>query len=402
MKDLFPSNVNSKRIGFCEIATCYANCICARLRSVSGSKRKKHGAPDIRMSPKPVTLKKLAERLELSPATVSLVINRSPVADSIPEDTKERILAAVRKYKYRPSFFARSLRAQRSFTAGVIVPEVSDGYSASVMSGIEDHLLQEGYFYFVVSHRHRADLIDEYPRLFLERSVDGLIAVDTPWTLPLSIPVVTVSGHNRVRGVTNIVLDHQCAARLALEHLVQLGHRRIAFIKGQEFSSDTEVRWNNIEKVSREMALPIAPSLVAQLEGDSPSPELGYEATKKLLAARTPFTALFAFNDISAMGAIRALREARLRIPEDVSIVGFDDIQSAGYQNPGLTTVRQPMREMGRIAAETLLGRIRRSESDGTQSELMVEPQLIVRGTTGAPPPISRKPEVHAPASLKA
>ena len=146
------------------------------------------------MGPKPVSLKELAEHLGLSPATVSLVINRSHVADSIPQETKDRIFAAAGKFKYRPNFFARSLRAQRSFTIGVIVPEVSDGYSASVMSGVEDHLLQEGYFYFVVSHRHRADLIDEYPRLFLERSVDGLIAVDTPWTLALSVPVVTVSG----------------------------------------------------------------------------------------------------------------------------------------------------------------------------------------------------------------
>jgi DNA-binding LacI/PurR family transcriptional regulator len=369
---------------FCGIAACYADCICARLPNVSGNKRKKNGERSIRMSPRPLTLKELAERLGLSPATISLVINRSPVADSIPQDTKDRILAAVRKYKYRPSFFARSLRARRSLTVGVIVPEVSDGYSASVMSGIEDHLLQEGYFYFVVSHRHRADLIDEYPRLFLERSVDGLIAVDTPWTLSLSIPVVTVSGHNRVRGVTNIVLDHERAARLALEHLMQLGHRRIAFIKGQEFSSDTEVRWSTIEKVSDEMGLPITPSLVAQLQGDSPSPEPGYEATKKLLAARIPFTALFAFNDISAMGAIRALREAKLRIPQDVSIVGFDDIQSAQYQNPGLTTVRQPMREMGRLAAEILLRRIRRPDAGAKQPELMVEPQLIVRGTTCA------------------
>jgi DNA-binding LacI/PurR family transcriptional regulator len=386
MKDRFPSNVNSERMWFGEIAACYADCICARLPNVSGNQRKKSVGRSVRMSPKPVTLKELAERLGLSPATVSLVINRSPVADSIPQDTKERILTAVRKYKYRPSFFARSLRARRSFTVGVIVPEVSDGYSASVMSGIEDHLLQEGYFYFVVSHRHRADLIDEYPRLFLERSVDGLIAVDTPWTLSLSIPVVTVSGHNRVRGVTNIVLDHERAARLALEHLMQLGHRRIAFIKGQEFSSDTEVRWSNIEKVSDEMGLPITSSLVAQLQGDSPSPEPGYEATKKLLAARTSFTALFAFNDISAMGAIRAMREAKVRVPEDISIVGFDDIQSAGYQNPGLTTVRQPMREMGRLAAEILLRRIRQPDSDGKQPELMVEPQLIVRGTTCTPP----------------
>ena len=345
-------------------------------------KKGKRASKIVRMGPKPVSLKELAERLGLSPATVSLVINRSPVADSIPQETKDRVLAAARKYKYRPSFFARSLRAQRSFTIGVIVPEVSDGYSASVMSGVEDHLLQEGYFYFVVSHRHRADLIDEYPRLFLERSVDGLIAVDTPWTLQLSVPVVTVSGHNHVKGVTNIVLDHVRAAEIALKHLFHLGHREIAFIKGQEFSSDTEVRWTNIEKAARHLGLRISSTLVSQLEGDSPSPELGYEATRKLLSSHKHFTALFAFNDISAMGAIRALREARLRVPDDVSVVGFDDIQSAAYQNPALTTVRQPLREMGRIAAETLLRRIRRSEVGSHGAETTVEPKLMIRETT--------------------
>lgn len=338
------------------------------------------------MGSKPLSLKELAERLSLSPATVSLVLNASPVADSIPKETKDRIFAAVRKYKYRPNFFARSLRARHSFTIGVIVPEVSEGYSACVMSGVEDHLLQEGYFYFVVSHRHRADLIDEYPRLFVERSVDGLIAVDTPWTLPLSVPVVTVSGHNHVKGVINIVLDHVRAAEVALKHLAELGHRRIAFIKGQEFSSDTEVRWSNIEKVAQSLAIPIVPALVSQLQGDSPSPEVGYQATQKLLAARKPFTALFSFNDISAMGAIRALREAKIRVPQDVSVVGFDDIQSAAYQNPALTTVRQPLREMGRIAAETLLQRIRRAGKNTHRGEIMVEPELIIRETTAPPP----------------
>lgn len=358
---------------------------------VTTKKRAKSAGRTVRMGPKPVSLKQLAERLSLSPATISLVVNRSPVADSIPQETKNRILCAVRKYKYRPNFFARSLRAQRSFTIGVIVPEVSDGYSATVMSGVEDHLLQEGYFYFVASHRHRADLIDEYPRLFLERSVDGLIAVDTPWTLSLSVPVVTVSGHNQVKGVSNIVLDHVRAAEIALKHLFQLGHREIAFIKGQEFSSDTEIRWATIEKAARQLNLPICPTLVSQLHGDSSSPELGYEATRKLLAARKPFTALFAFNDISAMGAIRALREAKLHVPDDVSVVGFDDIQSAAYQNPALTTVRQPLREMGRIAAETLLRRIRRSASDSHGGETTVEPKLIVRQTTGRPPNFVRK-----------
>lgn len=338
-----------------------------------------------RAARKPMSLKKLAEHLGLSPATVSLVINRSSVADSIPQETKDRIFAAARKFKYRPNFFARSLRTQRSFTIGVIVPEVSDGYSASVMSGVEDYLLQEGYFYFVASHRHRADLIDEYPRMFLERSVDGLIAVDTPWNLNLSVPVVTISGHNDVKGVTNIALNHQRAAEVALKHLFHLGHRQIAFIKGQEFSSDTEVRWANIERVASQLGLTIDPRMVAQLEGDSPSPQLGYMATRVLLAAREPFTALFAFNDISAMGAIRALRESGRQVPDDVSVVGFDDIQSAAFQNPSLTTVRQPLREMGRAAAEILLKRINRPGSE-LHDKHIVEAELVIRETTGPAP----------------
>jgi DNA-binding LacI/PurR family transcriptional regulator len=385
MKNVFRKDVNTRGSHLAATSPCDTRQLYARLRSVSGRKTSKDGGRRDSMEPKPVSLKELAELVGLSPATVSLVINRSPVADSIPQETKDRILAAARKHKYRPNFFARSLRAKRSFTIGVIVPEVSDGYSASVMSGVEDHLLQEGYFYFVVSHRHRADLIDEYPRLFLERSVDGLIAVDTPWTLSLSVPVVTVSGHNQVKGVTNIVLDHERAAEVALQHLVRLGHREIAFIKGQEFSSDTEVRWTNIERVAGQLGVSITPALVAQLQGDSPTPEPGYEATRKLLAARKPFTALFAFNDISAMGAIRALREAKVRVPQDVSIVGFDDIQAAAYQNPALTTVRQPLREMGRIAAETLLRRIRDNGKDSHGGEMVVKPDLVVRETTCAP-----------------
>jgi len=348
---------------------------------IKKSKPKPASETSAHASRRPMSLKKLAEHLDLSPATVSLVINRSSVADSIPQETKDRIFAAARKFKYRANFFARSLRTQRSFTIGVIVPEVSDGYSASVMSGVEDYLLQEGYFYFVASHRHRADLIDEYPRMFLERSVDGLIAVDTPWHLNLSVPVVTVSGHNEVKGVTNIVLNHQRAAELALKHLFHLGHRRVAFMKGQEFSSDTEVRWANIERAAQQIGLKIDPRLVTQLQGDSPSPQLGYIATKVLLASRSPFSALFAFNDISAMGAIRALREAGKHIPEDVSVIGFDDIQSAAFQNPGLTTVRQPLREMGRAAAEILLKRINRPGSE-LRDQHIVEPELVIRETT--------------------
>jgi DNA-binding LacI/PurR family transcriptional regulator len=334
-----------------------------------------------------MTLRMLAEHLGLSPASISLVLNRAPAAAAIPRETQERILDAARRFHYRPNTLARSLRRRRSFTVGVMVPEISEGYAALVMSGIEDCLLQEGYFYFITSHRHRPDLVDEYPRLMLQRSVDGIIAIDTPCRQHLAVPVVAVSGHGRTPGVTNIALDHDLAARLAMQHLHDLGHRDIAVIRGQPFSSDSQVRWNAIRKAAVSLGLAIDPRLTVQLEGDSPWPDLGYEVTRRLLAAGRRFTALFAFNDISAIGAIGALRDAGLRVPADVSVVGFDDIQSAGYQNPGLTTVRQPLREMGERAARTLLQRI---EANGRGREprlIRVAPQLIVRGTTA---PLSR------------
>jgi DNA-binding LacI/PurR family transcriptional regulator len=331
-----------------------------------------------------VSLKSLAAHLELSPATVSLVINRSPAAKSIPQRTQERIRAVARELNYRPNFVARSLRAQRSFTIGVVVPEISEGYAALVMSGIEDYLLQEGYFYFVVSHRHRSDLVEEYPRLLQERSVEGLIAVDTACREGVPIPVVAVSGHRELRGVTNIMLNHDNAARFALEHLAKLGHRKIAFIKGQAFSSDTEIRWDSVRRTAEAMGLALNTRLVGQLEGESSSPQLGYEVTRNLLATGSPFTALFAFNDISAIGAIHALREAGHRVPEDVSVVGFDDIQSAAFQNPALTTVRQPLREMGVIAAETLLRRINAPAKSPFPKAITIEPELIVRASTAA------------------
>ncbi len=332
----------------------------------------------------------LADYLGLSSATISLVLNGSPVADSIPQKTKDRVFAAARHFNYRPNFVARSLRTQRSFMIGVLVPEVSEGYASSVMGGIEDQLLQEGYFYLVASHRHKPDLIDEYPRVLQRRSVEGLIAVDTPWTQQIPIPVVAISGRGQAKGITQIVLDHDRAAELALEHLYHLGHRHVAFIKGQAFSSDTEVRWNAIGKAARRLGLEIRPELIVQLEGDSPSPEVGYGVTHKLLASRASFTALFAFNDISAIGAVRALRETGSRVPEDVSVVGFDDIQSAAFQNPGLTTVRQPLRRMGRLAAETVLRNITAPAAQNASRRITVEPEFIVRESTCAAP--ARKP----------
>src|ERR1700730_7825839 len=170
---------------------------------------------------KPVSLKILADYLGLCPATVSVVLNNVP-GRSIPAETRERVRAAARKFNYQPSLLARSLRKQRTFTVGVLVPELSDGYHTLVMSGIRDHLMREGYFYFSAHHRHKPDLIEEYPRLLVARGAEGIIAIDTLLQHPLPIPVVAVAGHRKITGVTNVLLDHRRAAEPHLGHLYQV------------------------------------------------------------------------------------------------------------------------------------------------------------------------------------
>jgi DNA-binding LacI/PurR family transcriptional regulator len=331
-----------------------------------------------------VGLKEVAEHLGLSIATVSRVLNRSAEANRISARTQDLVWAAAEAMQYEPNHLARALRRKKTYTMGVMVPEISEGYSASVLSGIEGALLQAGYFYFVVSHHHRADLLREYPKLLLSRAVEGLIAIDTPLEQNLPIPVVAVSGHQRLENVTNLELDHTTAVRMALSHLYGLGHRQIAFIKGQEFSSDTHYRWSAIEQITQELGLAIDPRLCVQLEGTEAGSESGYQATVRLLAQGVSFTAIFAFNDHSAIGAIARLKEHGLRIPQDVSVVGFDDIPSAQTNNPSLTTVRQPLRLMGETAAKTLLSYIEPQTRKEMPATLAVKPDFVVRNSTAA------------------
>ncbi len=241
--------------------------------------------PNEKGGEKPVSLKILADYLGLCPATVSVVLNNVP-GRSIPAETRERVRAAARKFNYQPSLLARSLRKQRTFTVGVLAPELSDGYHTMVMSGIGDHLMREGYFYLTAHHRHKPDMIEEYPRLLLGRGAEGLIAIDTALEHALPVPVVAVAGHRKIPGVTNVVLDHRRAAELLLRHLQQLGHRQIAFMRGQPFSADSDDRWKNIVSVARELRLEIRPDLTIQLERDLTSPELGYPVVQDLLQKR--------------------------------------------------------------------------------------------------------------------
>jgi DNA-binding LacI/PurR family transcriptional regulator len=351
-------------------------------------KRKRAGAaPD--QSPflpgRPISLKVLGDYLDLSPATISLVLNNAPGVRSIPQETRDRVLAAAKKFDYRPSFYARSLRRKQSFSIGVLAPELSDGYSVQIMNGIEEVLIEEGYFYLTASHRRKADLIEEYPRLLMDRSVEGFIAIDTALQHSLPLPVVAVAGHKKIEGVTNILLDHRRAAELALRHLHQLGHRQIAFMRGQIFSSDAGDRWKSLMAVAKELGVQVQPELVIQLEQNLSSPELGYPVVQRLLAQKRPFTALVSFNDIAAIGAIRAFHDHGLRVPEDVSVVGFDDIQGAAYHNPSLTTIRQPLQSMGTTSARVLLERLRGTKE--YQEQIAIVPELIIRESTIPPNP---------------
>jgi len=340
---------------------------------------------------KPISLKMVAEQVGLSTAAVSRVLNRSPAAKSIPKATQERILAAARQLNYRPNLLARSLRRGSSHTIGVLVPEVSEGYATLVLAGLEQGLLQAGYFYYLISHHHRPALIEQSQTMLVERAVDGIIAIDTVLQKYRSLPMVTVSCPYKDDHVTNIVLNHKRAAELAIDHLTGMGHRHIALIKGQAFSSDTEPRWQAIQHAAAKANFKLNQDLIAQLEGDSPSHEPGYFAAQRLLASKEHFTALFAFNDVSAIGAIRAFREAGLRIPQDISIVGFDDVQSAAFQNPGLTTVRQPLRTMGILAAEAILRQITSPTEHPSSRQVVVDPELVVREST-CPPSAKKLP----------
>ncbi len=339
---------------------------------------------------RPVTLKTLGEYLGLSASTVSLALSNAPGVRAIPQKTRDRVTAAAKKFGFQPSFYARSLRKRQTFLIGVLVPELSDGYSVLVMDGIEQVVMGEGYFYLTASHRRKADLVEEYSRVLMNRSVEGFIAIDTAIEKAPPLPVVAVSGHRRIEGITNVVLNHRMAADLALQHLHGLGHRQIAFMKGQTFSSDSGDRWKGMMAAAKRQDLEVRPELVIQLQANLSSPELGYPVVGQLLAQGRKFTALVCFNDISAIGAIRALCDHGLRVPEDVSVVGFDDIQGAAYLNPRLTTIRQPLGEMGATAARILLKRIRGIKDYPQRVE--IDPELMIRESTSAPGKPAHRP----------
>lgn len=333
-----------------------------------------------------MNLKQLAEHLGLSRTTISLVLNDAPLAQRISAETKRRVLAAAEELGYRPNYFARSLSGRRSRMIGVIAPDFGHGYDAMILGGIEHSLLSSEYMYFVSSHLWSASVLDRSLDAFIERGAEGLLLVNTTLPSQIRLPVVAIGSIASVTGTPLISIDNAHGMRLAIEHLVGLGHQRIAVLKGHEHSSDTESRWDAAINAAAALGVPIDPELTIQLERIGPeamfSLEEGYVAAMKLLRRRVPFTGLVCFNDISACGAIHAIRDAGLRVPEDISVVGFDDIPIAKIVYPPLTTIRQPLRAMGEKAAEALL----RCIEDKTSSpSVCMQPDLVVRRSTQKP-----------------
>jgi DNA-binding LacI/PurR family transcriptional regulator len=336
--------------------------------------KSKRAIPD-----KPVRLKELAHYLGLNPSTISVVLNDTP-GRSIPDETRKRIKEAAKQFNYQPNLLARSFRSRRTLTLGILVPELGDGYHTAVMTGVGDYLVNAGYFYFTAHHRHRPNLVEQYSKQLVAKGAEGLICIDTALEHSLSVPVVAVAGHRHIQGVTNVVLDHRRAAELTLTHLYSLGHRRIAFMRGQPFSSDSDDRWRGIVEVGNELGIEIRPELTVQLNRDISSPELGYPVVQQLFDGKRRFTALVCFNDIAAIGAIRAIHDLGLRVPDDISVIGFDDIKAAAYISPNLTTIRQPLSEMGRFAAQCIVNRLNHTED--FREQVAFEPELVIREST--------------------
>ena len=310
-----------------------------------------------------------------------MVINNAPLAQALTSETRARILAAAKEFNYRPNLIARTLSKRESRTIGVIAPESSDGYYTRVMRGIEETLVDAGYLYFTVSHLSREELISEYPQLLRQRAVDGLIFLNTKIVEPPGIPAVSISHSTADPSITSIVVDQEMGTRLALQHLHNLGHRRILMMRGQESCLESGERWRLLAKAAGEFGIKVQPELSLEMDHNQLTPELAFTKVSELLHKGARFTAICAFNDTSAIGAIRALNDFGLSCPEQVSVVGFDDIGVANFYTPRLTTIRQPLEEMGRQAVERLIARIRRP-NDEQPATVMLKPELVVREST--------------------
>ncbi len=333
-----------------------------------------------------VSIKDIARAANVSHPTVSRALSYSPLVRG---ETAERIRLIAASLGYRPSAIARSLATKKTRTIGVVVTSIADPFIADVVSGIEETANDHGYSVFLANSNANPDREVKVVHSFHERRVDGIIvtasrvgALYMPLLSGLKIPIVLINNQHPDAPdefIYSVMIDNIKASTLVMKHLIGLGHRRIAYIGDQAgFQSDTE-RFAGYRQSLAFAGYPFLPELVVHGNG---KPEGGRQAMEKLLSLPTPPTAVFCYNDMSALGALRALYGHGINVPDDISLVGFDDLAIASYTSPLLTTVGQPKQQMGRMAMETMLKLI---SGVDTKANIKVDGELIIRESTAPP-----------------
>jgi LacI family transcriptional regulator len=345
-----------------------------------------------------VTIRDVAKASGFSSSTVSIVLNDAPLARYIPHRTKAKIQQAAKKLGYRPNLFARSLRGKRSLEIGVMVFDLTDPFCTPVLRGIQNALYQASYLPIVTDVHNERNRFERYMELLLDRRIEGLIVlanwlfVDINLLADLErrrIPTIIISQELRTRAISSVIVDNEAGGHAAMEHIFRLGHRKVAFIRGPKTLGDSAPRFRGMKVFAQSQQLKLDSRLIVDLP-DSRDPmssfEVGYKLTEELLKRKRQFTALMAFDDLTAFGAIRALAKAGLRVPDDCSVIGFDDVGPAGLYTPALTTIRQPAEAMGAGAVSILLEAITLAQDNRAPVAVhqKLAPELIVRESTRA------------------
>lgn len=331
-----------------------------------------------------VTIYDIAKEANVSPATVSRVLNRQ---GNVRTETAQKVLRIAKAKKYSPNVMARSLRTKRSNLIGLIIPDIENPIYPAPVRGIQDVANRKDYS--VIIHSTDGDERKEIEtiRRLSAAGVDGLIInISESCTLLVeeisklrksSLPVVALGSRHPKLEIDCVSVDNEKGAYLAVEHLLKLGHRKIAVVLGPKDNLSSKERFAGYKKAMDDYCAPIAEEWIYEGSFKLGS---GYQAAKKLLAEKKGIEAIFCVNDVMALGAMNAIQEEGLKIPEDIAVVGFDDIELAALSKPSLSTVAQPKYESGKIAAELLFKQIEGAQSPGKYYS--IEPNLVVRQST--------------------
>ncbi len=311
--------------------------------------------PIMRNNKRSITIHDVAHAAGVSVSTVSRVLNDK---DDIAQETYERVKSVIAEMGYASSLAARSMRSHRTHVIGLIMPDAGEPFPIEVMKGVNSAIGELEYDLLIYTcgdmRKHfAADREKKFVSLLNNGITDGVIVI-TPETTYFNTrgPVVAVDPHYEINEYPSVISTNREGSMAAMKYLLGLGHRRIGFISGRFDLQSAFQRLKGYKDSLAQAGIPVDPNLIVQ--GDFTA-ELGRECARQLLSLPDPPTAIFAANDQSALGVYQAASEAGLRIPDDLSIVGFDDIPDAAQASPGLTTVHQPIQEMGRIAIQMLL-----------------------------------------------